>query len=399
LIVSPTGHLGDSVMLLPMIERLRRTYPSARIDCVVEAAAALLLRQVREIDEVHGLVLGAQPPATTRLAMRRAISLVRLYYSTLRGLRPTVCILPRWGDDLFRATTLAYLIGSPRRIGFRSDDGGAPRARYRDALLTECVAGGRGMHEPARSVYLLQRAGVLPAEPLAHVSNYASAALCAVAERTDWPELARRLGIGNTARFAVIAPGASLERRVWPVEHWVSVARTLRTWGFTVVILSGPQDAALAQSLHRQIAAAYSAVAEVGAAGAGAEPILVAGATSLPETVALLAHAQLFLGSDSGPGHVAGALGIASVILFVTASGVDPDHYSAPARVRPLGPAVACCSLPATLPPCAGFCASQQSHCIALIEPETVLSAAARLLDSGRSGHATLPCTDRPGVE
>src|SRR5689334_120136 len=42
LIISLAGHLGDTVMLLPMIEALRRTHPSARIECAVESAAVPL---------------------------------------------------------------------------------------------------------------------------------------------------------------------------------------------------------------------------------------------------------------------------------------------------------------------------------------------------------------------
>lgn len=376
LIVSLTSHIGDTVLKMPMLEALRRSNPHARIECAVEAGAAPLLQMMPGIDRVYALKLGNTPPVTRLLAVQRTLRLMRCYWRQMRQSAPTTCIMPRWGDDLFRSNMLGYLTGAPRRIGFVSNVSSAqpePLA-YLDALLTERIDGGRAMHEAAKFCLLLSEAELIDECDAAEVRRKTITSLKQVAAVTDWPSLAARIGIDPTIPFAVIAPGASMPKRIWPVESWAEVMQNLRASGIQVVVLTGAQDAEIGRQLYRI---------------SGRWATLIAGATTLVESVALISHAKLFLGNDSGPGHIAGALGLPTVILFIAEEGCDPEGPSAPQRIHPIGPHVAFCRPSKCLPPCLLCCEAPEAHCIKTIQPLKVIEAATLQMAQIETDHET----------
>ena len=368
LIVHLTPHLGDTILQLPLIEALRETYPKAEISCAIQANVAPLLRALPSIDHVYAFTLSNAPPTTIRKTAWRILGVVVGYWRMMRTYRADVCVIPRWGDDQYRSLCLAYLVGTSRRIGFASDVNiAATRAApYRDALLTEIVRGGNGMHEAERSLFLLKASRLIPDDLQVSANRLGLRAINQIAEGTDWPSLAERIGLNCQERFAVIAPGASQARRVWPVEMWAEVMAELRQEGWQVVLVSGSQDAPFALEL-------YSLT--------GKWAKLAAGTTSLIESVALISKAGLFLGNDSGPGHVAGAAGVPSVILFVVAENVSADHHATPVRIAPLGELVRRCLPSKMLPPCELSCEAAEAHCIRTISPRMILDAAEEIVD------------------
>jgi ADP-heptose:LPS heptosyltransferase len=350
---------------MPMIEGLRREHPHARIECAVEAGAAPLLQRMPGIDHVYALKLGSTPPISRSRSVQRTFRIVRCYWQQMRQSAPTTCIMPRWGDDLFRSNMLSYLTGAPRRIGFASNvraDQQQP-LRYRDALLTDPIQGGRGMHEAAKFCLLLQHAGLIRQSDAIEAGTRVLASLKHIADATDWPALAKRIGMDTTMPFAVIAPGASMPKKVWPIELWAEVMKELRSRGLPVVVLSGAQDAEIARQLHEH---------------SGGWATLIAGGTNLVESVTLVSYAKLFLGNDSGPGHVAGALGIPTVVLFIAEEGCDPDVPWNPQRIRPIGPYVAFCRPAKCIAPCLLCCEAPEAHCIKTIQPFEVIEVALR---------------------
>lgn len=369
LIVSLTPHLGDAIMHMPMIEALRKAHPNARIELAVEAGAAPLLRMMPILDHVYALKLGHVPPTTPWLATKRSLNVVRCYWQEMRQSAPTVCLVPRWGVDFFRSNTLAYLTGAPRRIGFASDVEAAQQypAHYRDTLFTELVRGGSGIHEPEKFCLLLQKAQLIPEAEIGEASTSIIASLQQIAVATDWAALAARIKVDTSRPLAVIAPGASQTKRVWPIQFWAEVMEYLRIAGMQVVLLSGAQDASIAHKLHE-----YT----------GEWATLIAGRTSLTESVTLLSQATLFLGNDSGPGHVAGALGVPSVILFIATKDVDPDVSSAPERIRPIGPRVVICRPSQCIAPCIQSCEASEAHCIKMVLPSEIIEAAQKILQT-----------------
>jgi ADP-heptose:LPS heptosyltransferase len=106
----------------------------------------------------------------------------------------------------------------------------------------------------------------------------------------------------------MFVPGGSSHRpeKRWPVEKYGELARILYARGFDVVIIGGPQEAALAHAIQRDVPRARD----------------LTGRTDFDRIAILGAKAALAVGNDTGPLHLAAAAGAPTVVLFSSAS--DP---------------------------------------------------------------------------
>lgn len=128
-------------------------------------------------------------------------------------------------------------------------------------------------------------------------------------ERTAAWALAGKHGL-LPGRFACLHPGASAPARRWPLEHFAAVGDALAQRGLRVVLTGTPGEAPL--------------TAEV-AARMQAPAVDLAGRTSLGELGALLEHARLLVANDTGVSHLAAALSVPSVIVFLAS---DPRRWA-----------------------------------------------------------------------
>ena len=157
-----------------------------------------------------------------------------------------------------------------------------------------------------------------------------------------------------------MTPGASFgSSKLWPPAHFARCRRRDRTAArrSPVVLAPGPGEEALAQEIARAMR----------------EPALVLAEppTSLAELVALIAGAALHLGNDTGPRHIAVALGIPTIVLI---GPTDPRHTAHQLeRQRVLREAVPCS-------PCGLKACPIDQRCMTRIAPERVVAAAAELL-------------------
>jgi ADP-heptose:LPS heptosyltransferase len=186
------------------------------------------------------------------------------------------------------------------------------------------------------------------------------------------PEAARRveaeLGrMGLSGRpFAILNPGAGWATKLWPVEHYLALAGRLREeLGLEVLVTwFGARE----RELAGRIAAGGSAA--------------LAAATDLPELAELLRRAALYVGSDTGPTHIAAAVGTATLAFFGPADAV---------RNRPLGPRVEVLTAGLPCAPCWRRKGCRRgAECMSAIRPDQVLAAARRLLPSDSSEPRTL---------
>ena len=96
--------------------------------------------------------------------------------------------------------------------------------------------------------------------------------------------------------FVAVVPGARWDTKRWPIERYTQLVRQLIGEGRQVVLLGSPDEKALCDQIEREVAG-------------GMRVMNLAGRTALGEMIAVLAHATLVIGNDSGPLHVAVALG------------------------------------------------------------------------------------------
>ena len=124
-------------------------------------------------------------------------------------------------------------------------------------------------------------------------------------ERDQAGRLLAALGVGEHQRLVALHPGAGLAERCWPLESFAQVGRDLAARGLRVLITGGPREMELTRRLAAQVG----------------EPALdLGGRTDLPGLAAILARCVALISNDSGPVHLAGAVGT-PVVSIVLAQG------------------------------------------------------------------------------
>ena len=193
---------------------------------------------------------------------------------------------------------LAWMAGVPKRIGYAAEG--------RSLLLTVCVPrDGLARTSPRAAEYraLGEAAGLAMSAELPRL-----AALPAEAEGAA--RLLAREGVAES-RYAVLAPGASFgPAKQWAPDRFGAVALELRGRGLKVVAVGGRGDAAAAEAMARAVRAGGGSIVDL------------CGRTGLGELIGILAGAEVVITNDSGPMHVASALGRPVLALFGSTSPV-----------------------------------------------------------------------------
>lgn len=318
--------LGDAAMCTPALRALRRQFPEAHLTVAGRDAVCQLLEDTPWIDRLV--------PLPKRPALGQ---MLRLGWDLRPGARDLCVVFPH----SFRAALLARLTGARRRLGY--DRGG------RKALLTDAPPPYREEGEivpiyMARE-YLDLVAGLGCVDDNAGLELHVSArAAQAVAE-----------SLSDDTPVVALAPGAAFgPSKCWPAERYAAVADALagRT-GAQCVLLTGPGEEEARQAV---IAAAKHPLIECGAALPG-----------IARLKAIIARADVLIGNDSGPRHVAIAFGKPVICLMGPTS---PRYTDSPwERGKILRVEVDC-------GPCQQPVCTTDHRCMRLISPEQVVTAA-----------------------
>lgn len=370
LVCHPYSSVGDMVLLLPLLERIRAQWPDSCLDVVVGSNASDLLSGVEGLNRIF--VCGSQNAKIQLIGYyRRFFRNFRLYKREVMPFDYDLALAPRWGSIMTsEAIYLAYFSNARLRVGYAASVDHGNRAL--DRLLTQAVVGGAHEHEVVRNVRLLERAGLTRATSDAEqLVNQSIPSLRNVAGRIESSLTGSLAVFSSTARpYGVISPGATRPFNRWPAERLASVMRDLHSrYSLHFCVAGGPSDAAMCEAL---------------AALAPECATSIAGQTSLRQLTRLLASADLFLGMDSGTAHIAGGLGIPTVIVSPFPSSCTAEHPNSPLRFRPCGPNVLVVQPENALPPCFPTCSMKKPHCIQQISAEDVVRVASQLLDAAR---------------
>lgn len=277
ILVVSVNWLGDVVFSMPVFRALKAAYPKAKICVLAVARVKEVFELCPDVDEVivydeDGKAWGILGKITAVLA--------------LRGMKfNAVFILRR---SLSR-TFVTWLAGIPVRVGFSS--------RAWAWLLTHRVDGS-GCDQIHRSdVYLrvIEAFGVKVRDRFAALK----------VGRDVCENLATKLrakGLTGDERIVVLNTGGNWGLKQWPKEHFaVLAARLTRELGFTVVLSGAPADLLRVESIARD---------------SGVAPVVLAGETDIKELAALFKRAHMVVSADSGPLHLANAVGANVVALF-----------------------------------------------------------------------------------
>ena len=286
LILKPSS-LGDVVQALPVLRLIKCHQPENQVWWWVDSNLAPLLEDDPELTGVVRFERrGWESP-------RRWLELWR----TLRWMRAQQF---DWVIDLqglARSGTIAWLANGQRLVGLDEPREGA--RGYYDFIVRRA-----SFHTHAADWYL----AVLPVLGVPVTSEFKW-----LPERPAVAAAIREKWAVNSDPWLAVLPGARWENKRWPVEHFAEVLRRVvaRHPDLRFVILGSNADQTLGESLARV---------------APERSLDLTGATSLPEMVEWLRLSRLVLTNDTGPMHVAAALGKPLVALF----GPTEPHRTGP---------------------------------------------------------------------
>jgi heptosyltransferase-1 len=270
--------VGDCVQTMPLASAIRANFPNVHITWVVEKAAAPLVAAHEAVDRL--IVL------PKRFAY--SLSVLNWLRRELRSARFDLTFDPQ---GLTKSGLVAWLSGAPRRIGLAR-----PAAREINPWLQTELVAAHALHRVNRYLELLRPLGIdRPAVRFGlRIPDAAEAAAA------HWCQQAELSG-----GYVALNPGAGWDSKRWPAERWAQVARDLgRLGAISVVTWGGPRERAWAEEI---------------VAGSNGHSVL-APPTTLLELAAILSRARLFIGSDTGPLHLAAAVGTPCVAMFGASS-------------------------------------------------------------------------------
>jgi ADP-heptose:LPS heptosyltransferase len=369
LIIALTKHVGDVVMMMPLIEKLGTGGSMIEVEVAVASNMEFLLAAIPSIAKVHGVDVGpASPPILNRYL--HVMRLIRYARRVLARGDYDICLLVRWGVDPALSSYLAYMTNAPVRCGQdpREEVGAINEFPGTEELMTIAVRGGHGLPEAIRHLRLLPAVGLLSFVDEKAAERKNTQSLTTLAESIDWKALCDRLCIPHDLRYGVIAPGASHPSRVWPASRYAEVVLALADeYNMSFLIVGSWAEKALGREIELLSPRGISLV----------------GTTSLFETIAIIRRSKLFVGNDSGPGHIAAGLGVPSIIISSWPEDCRKEGPTSPLRVRPVGSDYVVLQPKTAQWPCVCGCQSTEAHCILGVQSVDVIRACRGMATEG----------------
>lgn len=286
-----TDRLGETILNLPTLHALRAAMPQAHLILMVGGSIHELLAQYPDADEVV-----AEPRLGDRW-WQRAGQLSRLW----RSWRVQTVMVSNPKKEYHAA---AWLAGIPRRVGYDCKWGGLLTHRLPDRK----ALGER--HEVEYNLDLARLIGLPVSPPQWQWPSFTR-------ERGEVRHLLAAQGVNPSEAFVAIHPWTSHPNKQWPLARYREMIRVMgerRSAG--VVVIGGPHERARAQAVLPECVRVANVVGQL----------------SLSQLAALLQQARVLVSNDSGPVHLAAALGTPTVVLFGTS-----DPASGPTRWGPWG--------------------------------------------------------------
>ena len=330
LLIKPSS-LGDVTHALPVLHLLRRRYPNAKISWLVAPYCSGLLEGHPDLDEV--ILFDRRRFGTAWKNPAAGLDLIRFKRDLRRRQFDWVIDL----QGLFRSGWLAWFTRAPVRIGFAN-------AREFSWLFYTHRIPISTMEQHAVERYLRIALAVgCDDTPIEFPFALTESDRATVAEMTgDEP-------------YAVLLPGANWPTKRWPVENYQALVDPIRQrFGLRCIVAGGPDTLSLANSIP--------------------SALNLAGKTNLPQLVALLERSSLVIANDSGPMHIAAALGKPLVTIFGPTNPIRTGPYARPESVVRV-------DIPCS--PCYSRHCSHTS-CLRWLTIEPVLATASQQLANGK---------------
>lgn len=327
--------IGDTILTVPFLRNLRQNYPDAIIDVLVGPQSGTVLEGCPYVNELIYY-------DTTRFhKYDRGAGQKRSFLSYVFELRKrkydTVFLLKR----SLSSAILSLLIGAKNRIGYDTEG--------RRLLLTHVVPFNDQKHEVESTLDVLRSAGI-------EIQDKALEAWISPQERQEILASVKELSTKNLK--VLFHAAAAHPDKLYPLESWAELMKTLAAkQPITPFFIGSKEDIPTYEVLQTL---------------SGIKGVCLAGQLSLRQSMALLAEMQLAICTDSGPAHLAAAVGTPTISLF---GPTDPERW------RPWGEAhkaifddtLAC-------RPCHYKKTCEDRPCLTALAPQKILEQAEAML-------------------
>lgn len=361
LLIRP-DHLGDLLLTTPVLHALKTRAPGARITMMAGPWSSEVVARHPDIDEVitfpfPGFQRALQKPWTPYVLLFSAARQLRWgNYDLVINLRP----------DFWWGAALAYLARIPRRVGYAISPG--------TPFLTRALPYPPHQHWTVSALRLasagLETLGYAALEEPFTAERYPLEFTPTADERRWVAERLSKAGIDAQVPVVVIHAGAGAPVKLWRTQAWSDCANALTT------LLTGPVPVRIILTGSKNERPVMEEIAR-----GIASPVLLVSDATVGQLAALLARAQLVLGVDSGPLHMAVAQGTPSVRIY---GPTDARMYGpwGPAEQHLVVASTRCCP-GCPLIPCGRIDFRPEelaAHpCVRLVAEQEVLAAASRL--------------------
>jgi heptosyltransferase-2 len=289
ILIVRTDRIGDVLLSTPVIRALRENYPYAYIAMMVSPYAKEIVENNPYLDEV--IVYDKDNRQKSWInSIKFALGVKKKRFDLAVILHPTN-----------RVHLVTYFAGIPKRLGYD---------RKLGFLLSDSIKHNKQLgqkHELEYTLDILKYLGIqskdknifIPIKP----------------ESEKWAEeLFLQEGIDKYDKLLAIHPGASCPSKIWPQDRFAKIAdQLIEKYGFKVLIIAGPKDIASAKIVCKNMK--HPAVD-------------LAGKTSVSQLASVLKKCQLFISNDSGPVHIASAVGTPVISIFGrNQKGLSPKRW------------------------------------------------------------------------
>jgi len=338
ILIVRTDKIGDVLLSTPVIKALRYAYPNAYIAMMVSPYGKNIVEDNPYLDEVIIYDKDGKHKSWRR-SLKFAQNLKKKRFDLAIVLHPTN-----------RVHLVTFFAGIRRRIGYD---------RKLGFLLTDSIKHTKQLgqkHELEYALDLVRYLGIKPQDKTPF--------MLIKPESEAWTEeLFKQEGIKKTDRLLAIHPAASCPSKIWPNERFADVAgRLMERYGFKVLVITGPGDLQLAENvikhMHRPV-------------------VNLAGKTSVSQLASVLKRCNLFISCDSGPVHIASAVGTPVISIF----GRNQKGLS-PVRWGPTGKKDKILHKETSCIECLAHNCTKEFACLKAITADDVINAADSILKS-----------------
>ena len=295
LLIIKLAYIGDTISIIPVIENLKEKAPAVTLDVMVNRGSEELLEHHPGIRKVY-----AYDRKTAKKNLRSSLLYHAQLFRTLRSERYSTVIDFTLGD---RSSFISFLSGAGLRISYENS------SRLSHFLMNHFID--LDPFDYHIVDYQLQ------ALRLFGLDSFKRNMSIHIPESIDGEidRLFSSSGISQLSLKIAIHPGARRKTRQWDPERFGVIARRLKEeHGAGIILIGGPGEHELVDKVECQM---------------GSKACIKSTELSLLQMAALLRRCSLFIGNDTAPGHIAGAVGCATLTLF----GPNFPHLW-----RPLGP-------------------------------------------------------------